>query len=355
MGLTLEPMQALYLAGAVLAEFWRRLRLPVSLLGFVFLAGTGGYWLLGGGDWPLLDCAYMTSITLTTVGYGEILEPTPHMRFFSMALMWSGMGIALYAVSTITAFIVEEHLSRLLKERRMEAVVKAMSGHFIVCGAGRVGRHAIAEIAANQHPVVVIDDQAEGVEWLRQNHPQAPVLQGDATDEELLLRAGVERAAGVLAVLPEDSQNMLITVQARFINAGVRIGARCSSRNLVDKFYRAGATYVVNTDFIGGMRLASEMIRPQVVNFLDRMLRGKDPSVRVAEVTVAEGSRLAGLPLGGATIAERTGLCPIAVKPPDEAEFTYNPGPDQTLRPGSVLIVIGSPAQIKALQEICRA
>ncbi|MFH1060563.1 MAG: potassium channel protein [Pseudomonadota bacterium] len=347
--------QAMFLARAVLSELWRRLRLPVTLLAAIFVGGTGIYWLLGGGNWSLLDCAYMTSITLTTVGYGEILDPTPEMRFFTMLLMWSGMGVALYAISTITAFVVEEHLSLFLKERRMEAMIKAMNGHFIVCGAGRVGRHAIAEIAANQHPVVVIEDRAEGVDWLKQNFPQVPVLQGDATDEEMLQRAGIERAAGLAAVLPDDSQNMLITVQARFINGRVRIGARCSTRNLVEKFYRAGATYVVNTDFIGGMRLASEMIRPQVVNFLDRMLRGKDPTVRVAEVTVEPGAVVAGQALGESGISARTGLRPVALKLPAEADFIYNPGPDQRLEPGMVVIVIGNPGQIKALQDLCRA
>ena len=348
--------QAIYLAQAVYAELWRRLRTPLTLLVSVFLTGTVGYWLLGHGEWAWLDCAYMTSITLTTVGYGEILDPTGRagVRLFSMFLMWSGMGAALYAVSTITAFIVEEQFSRLLKERRMEAMIKALSGHTIVCGAGGVGRHVIAEMVANQHPVVVIEDQAERVAWLQENMPQVPVLHGDATDEQMLLRAGVERAAGVVAALNDDSQNMLITVQVRFINASLRVGARCSSRTLVDKFYRAGATYVVNTDFIGGMRLASEMIRPQVVGFLDRMLRGKDPSVRVAEVMVDAGSTVEGKTLREAQIAERTGLRAIAIKQPGEAEFIYNPGPDLALLPGSVLIVIGNPAQVKHLGGMCR-
>lgn len=345
---------SLHLFKAVLSELWRRLRTPFTLLCAIFVVATGGYWLLGHGKWSVLDCAYMTSITLTTVGYGEILDPTPEMRLFTMVIMWSGMGIALYAISAITAFVVEEHLSLFLKERRMETMLKALSGHFIVCGSGRVGRHAIAEMATNQHPVVVIDDQAEGVDWLKQNFPQVPVLLGDATDEELLARAGIERATGLLAVLPDDSQNMLITVQARFANPRLRIGTRCSSRTLVEKFYRAGATYVVNTDFIGGMRLASEMIRPQVVSFLDRMLRGKDPSVRVAEVTVEEGSDLADMVMGGTRLVEHTGLRPVALRPPGCEDFVYNPGPDQLLRQGTVIIVIGNPAQIKALQKLCR-
>lgn len=169
------------------------------------------------------------------------------------------------------------------------------------------------------------------------------------------MSAGLERAHGLVAALPEDSQNMLITVQARFVNPGLKIGTRCHNNGLVDKFYRTGANYVVNTDFIGGMRLASEMIRPQVVSFLDRMLRGQGPTVRVAEVTVAEGSRLAGQSLGQARLLERAGLLAIAIKHPPREEFVYNPSPQEELGPGSVIIVIGNPGQIAALEALCRA
>jgi voltage-gated potassium channel len=344
------------LAKALTIELFRHLRVPLSLLALVFCAGTLGYWLLGQGAWSLLNCAYMTSITLTTVGYGEILEPFgARERLFTMGLMWSGMGVTLYALSAITAFLVEERLSNLVRERKMEMHISGLKNHLIVCGAGRVGRHVIAEMVANQHPLVVIDDRADCAAWLKENHPALPMLRGDATDEAVLKSAGLERARGLVAALPEDSQNMLITVQARFINPDIKIGTRCHNNNLVDKFYRAGANYVVNTDFIGGLRIASEMIRPQVVNFLDRMLRGQGPTVRVAEVTVGPGSKLANQTLGQARLQERTGLVAVAVKHPDRDDFVYNPSPRETLRAGAVLIVIGDPGQVASLEAICQA
>ncbi len=344
------------LAKALAIELYRHLRVPLSLLALVFCAGTLGYWLLGQGNWSLVNCAYMTSITLTTVGYGEILEPFgARERLFTMGLMWSGMGVTLYALSTVTAFLVEERLSNLVRERKMEMHVSGLAGHMIVCGAGRVGRHVIAEMVASQQPLVVIDDRVESSAWLKENFPAVPVLRGDATDEDVLRSAGLERARGLVAALPEDSQNMLITVQARFVNPEIKIGTRCHNNKLVDKFYRAGANYVVSTDFIGGMRIASEMIRPQVVSFLDRMLRGQDPTVRVAEVTVREGSPLASQTLEQARLQERTGLLAVAVKHPGQDDFVYNPSPQERLGVGAVLIVIGNPGQIAALETICQA
>ena len=348
------PSQAPSLARALAAELLTHLRLPLSLLSGVFILGTVGFWFIGEGRWTWLDCSYMVSITLTGVGYGEILEPmTPGARLFAMGLMWTGMGVALYAVSTVTAFIVESRISELFRERKMEALLGGMRGHTIVCGAGRVGRHVIGEIHSSGRALVVVDDDSGRTDWVRETYPGLGIVRGDATEEAVLAQAGLDRAEGLIAALGDDSRNMLITVQARFANPKIKIGARCGQNNLVDKFYRAGADYVVNPDFIGGMRIASEMIRPQVVGFLDRMLRGKDPSVRVEEVTVERGSALAGLTLAQAQLLARTGLAPIAMRSAPGQEFSYNPGPEQPLRAGAVLIVIGGPGQTAKLKDLC--
>ena len=342
------------LAKSLARELAGRLRIPLSLLGAIFCLGTLGYRLLGQGRWSWLDCAYMTSITLTTVGYGEVLEPFgPAERLFSIGLMWSGLGVTLYAVSAVTALLVEETLYSYLRERKMEARVNAMENHFIVCGAGGVGRHVIREMVANRKEMVVIEDSPEKIAWVRQTFPDLPTVQGDATEEAVLMRAGLDRALGLVAALPDDSQNMLITVQARYASRQVKIGARCQSNNLVEKFYRAGANYVVNTNMIGGLRIASEMIRPQVVNFLDRMLRGKDPTVRVAEVAVGPALASAGHSLEQAGIVQQTGLRPIALKRAHDDDFTYNPAPQTPLEEGMVLIVIGNPEQIERLRGLC--
>jgi len=343
------PGHALYRA------FLQQLVIPALLLVFVFLFGTLGFFVLGEGTWSLFDCAYMTSITLTTVGYGEILPGFgTDGRILAMVLMWAGMGVTLYAVSAITAFVVERKLSRILRERKMEKRIAALKNHFIVCGGGHTGVNVLRELTTSKRSCVYIEIKPERIEWVNnQFEGHHYFIQGDATEEEILLRAGIERAAGILAVLGEDSHNLLITVQSRYINPDAKIVARCHENNLTDKFYRAGANYVVNPSFIGGMRMASEVLRPHVVSFLDRMLRGNDPAIRVEEVTVAAKSPWVGHALKELDIQRSTGLIPISIKHPEDSDFTYNPSQDEILKPESVIVIIGNPEQISHLRKFC--
>lgn len=331
----------------------QQLGFPVLLLLVVFIFGTLGFFILGGGKWSLFNCAYMTSITLTTVGYGEILEDFGRNgRLFAMILMWSGMGVALYAVSTITGFVIERKFSRILRERKMEKSIAALSDHFIVCGGGNTAVNVLRELITSKRPCVCIELKPERIEWIASQFQGLYYIQGDATEEDVLLRAGIERASGVLAVLDEDGHNLLITVQARYINPEIKIVVRCHENNLADKFYRAGANYIVNPSFIGGMRMASEMIRPHAVSFLDRMLRGND-AIRVEEVTIGEGSRWIGHSLREIDIQRRTGLIAVSLKRPEDPEFTYNPSQDEVLTPQSVIVVIGNPEQVSNLRRFC--
>jgi voltage-gated potassium channel len=335
--------------------FVHQLLVPALLLFVVFIFGTFGFFILGSGKWSLFDCAYMTSITLTTVGYGEILEDfatNTGGRFFAMVLMWSGMGVALYAVSTITGFVVERKFSRALRERKMEKNIAALKDHIIVCGAGNTAVNVLRELISSERSCVSIEVKPERIEWIANQFEGLHYIQGDATEEDVLLRAGIERASGVMTVLSEDSQNLLITVQARYINPDIKIVARCHQNNLVDKFYRAGANYVVNPAFIGGMRMASEMIRPHVVSFLDRMLRGGG-AMRVEEVIIGEGSPWVGRSLREIDFQGKTGLIPVSLKHPEDPEFCYNPSHDEVLMPQSVIVVIGNPEQVANLRRFC--
>jgi voltage-gated potassium channel len=333
----------------------QQLVIPALLLVFVFLFGSLGFFILGDGRWSMFDCVYMTSITLTTVGYGEILEGfDTDGRILAMVLMWAGMGVALYAVSAITAFVVERKFSRILRERKMEKRIAALKNHLIVCGGGHTGVNVLRELKTAKRSCVYIELKPERIEWIGNQFEDHHYIQGDATEEETLLRAGIERASGILAVLGEDSHNLLITVQARYINPDIKIVARCHENNLADKFYRAGANYVVNPSFIGGMRMASEMIRPHVVSFLDRMLRGNDPTVRVEEVTIMAKSPWIGRSLKEIDIQGSTGLVPISIRHPEDSDFTYNPSRDTILKQESVIVVIGNPEQLSKLKDFCQ-
>lgn len=339
---------------ALMRALLQRLIVPAALALGVFLFGAFGFYLIGKGAWTLFDCAYMTSITLTTVGYGEILEGLgSDGRLFAMVLMWSGMGVTLYAVSTITAFFVETDLWRILRERRMEKRIAALSGHIIVCGAGKTGINVIREIVSTGRPCVVIEGDLERLERVQEEFGALFCLHGDATEEAVLDKAGIANAAGVIASLSDDSHNLLITVQARYINPGVTIVSRCNENNLTEKFYRAGANYVVNPAFIGGMRMASQMIRPHVVSFLDRMLRSRDLAIRVEEVVLDASSPWVGRTLEEIDMYKQTGLVPIAIKQPEWEDYAYNPSPQEKLEAQTVLIVIGDPGQISRLREFC--
>jgi voltage-gated potassium channel len=296
----------------------------------------------------------MTSITLTTVGYSEVLtDMGAGTRIFTMILMWSGMGVTLYAVSTVTAFVVERHLGRYWRERKMAKKIENLKGHVIICGAGKTGLYIAREFHTTQSPCCIIDSDPERVELARKRFPEAAIVQGDATVDTTLELAGVTRAKGVIVGLGEDSRNLLVTVTTRFKYPKIKIVARVEDDKLAPKFRHAGADYVVNPSFIGGMRMASEMLRPHVVTFLDRMLRGSSPTTRVEEVTVEAGSPVAGTRLGAANLLEQTGLHPIAVLPAGETEYTYNPKSDLILEAGTVMIVIGKRDQLDSLERLC--
>ena len=331
-----------------------RLILPLAMIALSFVGGTIGFYILGYGKWSWLDCLYMTSITLTTVGYGEVLaDMGGPSRIFAMIVMWVGMGMVLYAVSTVTAFVVERNLSKFMRERRMAKMISALKDHLVVCGLGSTGLQVVKELYAFGHQPVGLEIDQAAIDRAVSLFPDMPVLSGDASTEEFLRKAGVERSAGVLALLPDDGQNLLITVEVNYINPQVKIAARTSQNSLADKFLRAGADYVVNPAFIGGMRLASVMVRPHVVNFLDKMLRGQGPSVRVEEVTVGEGSRLAGKSLREADVFGQTGLRPVALKPPGSEAYIYNPSDDEVLLEKMIIIIIGDMEKIKKLMKLC--
>jgi voltage-gated potassium channel len=244
-------------------------------------------------------------------------------------------------------------LTRILRERKMEKRIAAMKNHYIVCGVGKTGFNVLKELAESKRPCVAIEIKPERIEWIHKQFQNLHFIQGDATEEDVLKRAGIQRATGILAALGEDSHNLLITVQARYVNPSIKIVARCQENNLADKFYRAGANYVVNPAFIGGMRMASEMVRPNVVSFLDRMLRGKDKTVRVEEVEICAGSPWVGQCLGDIDMRGKTGLIPISLKHPEDDDFRYNPPGDEILKIGTVMIVIGNPEQIAGLRQFC--
>ena len=334
-----------------------RNRLLVGFVAMLLVVGGGstGYWFLGDGRWAFADCLYMTVITVTTVGYGETLigmEHVAYARAFTVLLLVFGTGVLVYFASTITAFVVEGELKDILDAKRRQKRIRKMKDHFVVCGAGSTGRHVIAELLATDHQVLAIDVNEAELKEIQAAYPGKPFgyLVGDATDDEVLAQAQVPAARGIACALSEDKDNLYLVVATRWLNPNARIIARCAEISHVDKLKRAGADSVVSPNFIGGMRMVSEMVRPAVVRFLDEMLRDKQAAMRIEEITLTGSSALAGKSLREVDIRGRFGMNVLAVKAGDTAPWEYNPPGERVLQDKMVLVVMGSTAQVRELR-----
>jgi voltage-gated potassium channel len=262
-------------------------RAPIALFAAIHIVGAGGFWIISDGKASLLDCIYMVFITVASIGYGEIvdLSHSPAGRVFNMAVALVGIATVGYMMSKLTAFILETELNEDLRRKRMRDRIAHLSGHYILCGVGRVGSNVAHELAVTRREFVGVDDSQESLGAFREHYPNALYLHGDSSDDDLLLEAGVERAAGLFAVTGDDGKNLMITLTAKQLNPAVRVVARCHEVRNMEKLRRVGADAIVSPDFTGGMRIASSMIRPTVVGFLDEMLRS-DERLRVEEVVV---------------------------------------------------------------------
>lgn len=333
-----------------------RHRIVIAALVLVGVLGIGafGYWYLGylqsPGHWTFSECLYMTAITITTVGFGETLDldTVEGGRTWTLLLLLFGISANLYVVSSITSFFVESDFANARRYRRFLKRMREISGHTIVCGAGRTGVHVIHELVSVGEKIVVIDQSRELLEDLERD--DILCITGDATDDEVLERAGIHRARGIVAALDDDKTNMFVVVSARQTNPDLRIVTKAVSPSASPKLRRAGADAVVSPAFIGGMRLVSEMIRPQVVRFLDDMLRDKDANLRIEEANVGPRGPAVGKALREAGLRESSGALVIAVRAPD-GEVTHVPSPDLVLSPGYTLIAIGRPDQITSLRD----
>jgi len=326
---------------------------------FVFVVvclmlGTLGFFLIGRGEWSLERCLYMTVITLTTVGYGEVvpISEVAHGPLFVILLLLFGMGSLVYFTSSVVAVFVEGDLRHFWRKRRMEKAVARMENHVIVCGCGTTGRLVVEELMATRTQFAVIDRDEARVEAMRDRVGKDLVyVVGLATDQSVLEEAGIGRARGVIVALPDDKDCLIVAITARQLNRKLRIVSRCHEPGYVERITRAGADAVISPNEIGGMRLVSEMIRPTVVQFLDLMLRDKEKNLRIEQVEIGEGSEIIGKRLVETDIRKITELLVIAARNERTGAYTYNPGPNFVVEKGTVLIVLGSTADVIKLRS----
>jgi len=331
----------------------RKIYFSLLLFAAVYLVGVIGFKIFGGPKVSLLDCFYMTAITISTIGYGEVVDLSGHPagRIFNILFIILSLGTIAFAVSSITAFIVEGELKNILGRRRMEKEISRLRDHYIVCGSDETAQTVIRELSLTKREFVVVEPSKERIDKLAGLGDFLYIL-GDPDEDAVLLKAGLERAKGILLSLATDEANLFVTLTARSLNPKVRIIAKGIDLKSHDKMKKAGADSVVSPSFIGGMRMVSDMVRPAVVTFLDMMLYGKERVLRVEEIEVGKGSVLAGKTIQESEIGEKTKALLVAMRKAGTKDYEFNPTPDRVLQENDVLIFIGSPETLKALEKI---
>lgn len=330
---------------------WFQLVLRLLPLGLIFGAGTVGYVVIEG--WPPLDAAYMTMITISTVGYGEPFPLSASGRAFTILLIIAAVITVGYAITSIATFIFEGELSRLIEGSRMDRRINNLKDHTIICGCGSTGRYIVEEFHSVGHEFVVIDNDPERLEDAYEHIGDFPYIVGDATKDDTLRDAGIERAKGLIAAVHDDKDNLFIVLSARAMNPTLRIITRGVDEGNTEKLLRAGANEVISPNAIGGMRMASMALRPSVVSFLDQMLRAPDQTLRMEEIRVSDVPDLSGETLGQSNIGQRTGMLVVAVIH-EGGSYEFNPGASTVLHTDDILIVLGTPEQRDKLRRLTR-
>ena len=334
----------------ILRPFIPRFLWTLALLVVLCAVGTVGFMLIEHQGFG--DSLYMTVITLTAVGFQEVFPLSHAGRTFTMLLLLGGLTWMGLWFANLTSLFVELDLKDVLRRRRTMSEIEKMKGHVIVCGAGRTGKQVAQELEGAT-PYVILEKDPARIAQLREFLPKAQILEGDATHDHLLLEAGLLRAKGLVTCLSKDTDNLFVCLSARDLAATVTIVARAYEEETMDKLYRAGADHVVSPNVSSAIRMASVLLRPSAVSFLDIATRSSDLALRMEQVVIGETSEVAGQTLMEAKIPQRTGLIVIALKKREERHgFVFNPVADTRLDAGDTVIVLGKENQISSLQRV---
>ncbi|MEY2633756.1 MAG: hypothetical protein RIR00_2410, partial [Pseudomonadota bacterium] len=282
----------------------------------------------------------MTFITVATIGFGEVIDMSNNMpaRVFTVVLGILGAGTLSFMFSAVTVFVLESDLNGTIRRRRMEKQIRKLNGHYLICGFGRVGRNVGHEMEATNRHFVAIDENLSLLEEHKEKNPGLLYFHGDASDEDTLERVDIDSARGLFAVTGDDSRNLMIILTAKQVKPDLRVVARCQEVRNMEKMRKAGADAIVSPDFTGGMRIASAMIRPHVVSFLDEMLKS-EKKLRVEEIMIPAG--FIPKPLGSLELRSPDYVL-LAVRQRN-SEWTFNPPKDYILKPGFTIIAMASP------------
>lgn len=328
-------------------ELGYRIRNAVVSVACVLVAGTLGYHLIE--KWDLMDSLYMTVITLTTVGYGEVHPLVrPESRIFTMALILGGMGVIFYALGTLAQGLVEGELREIIGRKKVEKVIRSLSGHCIICGFGRIGRSIAQELSKAKVVFVVVEKDPEALHELEELGYLG--ISGDATSEEVLKEAGVGKAKALISVASTDADNLYITLTAKSLNPNIQVIARAAEAAAERKLAWAGADRVVSPYRMSGQRMANLLLRPTVVEFIESSL--SDPSVELVmeEVHLPAQGDFVGQDIVSSGLRKEYGLIVVAIKRKGGG-LVVNPGAGETLQAEDVLIALGKREEFARLSR----
>lgn len=326
------------------------LRYGAGLLLLVHLTGTLGYMYLGRPSATWIDSFYMTFITVATIGYGETVDLSTHPmgRLFTVFIAVIGIGTMSYMFSTFVALLLESDLNVALRKKRMEKEIAKLSGHYIVCGIGRVGTNVANELIKTKRNLVVIESNRQALDRWLEHHPETLHLHEDAADDDALRTAGVMGAAGVFAVTGDDSHNLVISMSVKLLHPQSRVVARLHDIRNAKKAHRAGADEIVSPDFTGGMRIVSAMVRPHAVNFMDQMLRS-DEGLRVEEVILPPNFP----PTAVSELVPKSKEY-ILMATHEHGKWVFNPADEHVVKAGAALVLMASPDGRAHLEKLLK-
>jgi voltage-gated potassium channel len=332
-----------------------RFLLSAGLLTAVVVGSGLMFWSLEGTEYSLFDSIYFALITISTVGYSELprMELMPMARVLVMFMIVVGVATVAFFQSSLTAVMVEGVIGRAWRRRVMDRKIAALSGHTIVAGCGRTGRFVIEELVSSGSPFVVIDKNEKLLSQLNDEQGgRVAYLVGDATEDQCLKAAGVERASGLVTALTDDPDNVFVTISTRSLNPSIRIVSKVVAFGAEAKLARAGANATVSPHRIGGLRLVTELLRPHTAEFLDQMMRGTgEGQLRFDDVEVRRGNAYEGQTLREAAIRDKANVLVVAIRGAD-GRFVYNPPAEQPIRAGSYIVVLGTVDGVRRLREM---
>jgi len=328
--------------------FTRKLVIALISLLAISLIGMAGYHFIEG--WDLATSLYMTVITLSTVGYGDVYPGTAEGRVFTMFLILFGVGTMFYTVVLMAETMIEGRVRVLLGRGKLEKIIGKMQNHYVICGCGRIGHLICRELAAEKVDFVVIDNVPEVIQKVEEEG--FVYCRGDATSDKTLLEAGIKRARGIVCVLPSDALNLYVILTAKELNPGVFILSRSEEEESEHRLLRAGADRVMSPYTLGGMRMAMAILRPAMLDFIEITTRRQSLELRMEEISICEGSPIVGKSLGESEIRQKYGLIIVAVKK-DSGKMIFNPLANYIIEKGDMVIALGEEKNVGQFSQVC--